>query len=548
MIPGLVSIVIPSRNEKYLQQTIQDLLSGAKGNIELIAVIDGYWPNINEFVDDKRVTYIHFDPARGMRNAINSAVLISKGEYLLKSDAHCKFEKGYDEILKQECKDDWIVVPRRFALNPVTWMVTPNPKYPIDYMYLSPDLHGEVWSEKNRNVNLEEIKIDNLMSSQGSCWFMKRSYYDYLELLDEENYGTFYNEFQEIGLKCWLSGGRIVVNKNTWYAHWHKPSDVGRGYSLDKGQKEKAVKMVRRWVDEKKVWHKQIHSVGWLVERFKPVPGWNKSVLPKTLSFFRRPGGTGEIRGSQVAERLKVKLNPGIGFENDICVYVKMQPPEDYPNGSYLDIGDANERLDWVVAHPDIGLIANSLLSFDYLKKRFPEYKIVLIPEHHCNFERLQRTRKEIKTVGVIGNLKSFQMDDQEISEKFNSIGLKFKRETVYKHREDIVNFYKTIDIQVVWRPSFGNSRWASTHLRNPLKIVNAGSFGIPTVAYPELDYEKEMSGYYIPVLTIDEMIKEVKKLKDNISNYKQLGEKVREKSEEYHIDNIIKLYKKLCG
>ncbi len=273
MVQGKVSVIIPSRNEPYLQKTIQDILKKATGDIEVVVTLDGYWPPFEEIVDDPRVTYIHFSEPRGMRNAINSAVKASNGEYIMKCDAHCAFGVSFDEILKKDCKENWIVIPRRYALDPIRWEIENNPKYPVDYMYLSNDLHGVVWDEKNKNKELENTKIDDTMSGQGSCWFMRKDYFDFLELLDEETYGTFWSEFQEIGLKCWLSEGRIVVNKNTWYAHWHKPSDVGRGYNLPKGEKEQTAIIVNRWLTTR-MWHKQKHDVNWLIRKFKPVPTW----------------------------------------------------------------------------------------------------------------------------------------------------------------------------------------------------------------------------------------------------------------------------------
>lgn len=269
----MLSIVIPSRNEKYLQNTISDLLLKAEGEIQIIAILDGYWPEAKEFVIDKRVQYIHFSEPRGMRNAINAGVAVARGDTILKCDAHCLFDREYDAKILASIQDDWVVVPRRYALDPEKWtVITNNPKYPIDYMYLSSDFHGVPWEEKNKDEKLKEKKIDDLMSAQGSCWIMKKKYYHQLELLDEESYGTFYNEFQEIGLKCWLSGGRVVVNKNTWYAHWHKPKEVGRGYSLEKGLQEQAESFTKKWMATG--WKNQNLPITWLIQKFAPVPTW----------------------------------------------------------------------------------------------------------------------------------------------------------------------------------------------------------------------------------------------------------------------------------
>lgn len=268
MNPAL-SVIIPSRNEVYLKKTIESLLSAAKGEIEIIAVLDGYW--VPDPIENPKVTYLHHGKPKGMRSAINSGVAVARGKYILKSDAHCMFEKGFDIKLVAECEKNWIVIPRRYALDAEKWQILDNPKYPVDYMYLSPTLHGKVWNEKNKDPKLKEILIDETMSAQGSCWFMHKDYFNELELEDEENYGTFSNEFQEIGLKCWLSGGRVITNKKTWYAHLHKTT--GRGYSLENGQVEKGAEYTKRWLGNT-AWHKQTLPFVWLIEKFWPVPEW----------------------------------------------------------------------------------------------------------------------------------------------------------------------------------------------------------------------------------------------------------------------------------
>jgi glycosyltransferase involved in cell wall biosynthesis len=279
---NLVSIIIPSRNEIFLQKTILDILSKAKGEIEVIAVLDGYWPTPKKtefwltpaIVEDPRISYVHLPTATGMRNAINTGVAVAKGKFLLKCDAHCMFDEGFDEVLKADCEDDWIIIPRRFALEPQAWRLEENSKYPVDYMYLSRDLHGEIWNEKNKNPELKNKLLDETMSAQGSCWFMPRNYFAQLELEDEENYGTFANEFQEVGLKCWLSGGHVMVNKKTWYAHFHKNKETGgRGYHLPGQELEKGTAYTNKWLTNS-AWAKQTLPFEWIIEKFWPVPTW----------------------------------------------------------------------------------------------------------------------------------------------------------------------------------------------------------------------------------------------------------------------------------
>jgi hypothetical protein len=103
--------------------------------------------------------------------------------------------------------------------------------------------------------------------------------------MDEENYGQFTKEFQEISLKAWLSGGRVIVNKKVWYAHWHKTK--GRGYSLDKEEWDKGTKYLNKWMDGK-VWHKQKYDLKWLIQKFWPVPGWSKEIYDPSFTADNR--------------------------------------------------------------------------------------------------------------------------------------------------------------------------------------------------------------------------------------------------------------------
>jgi glycosyltransferase involved in cell wall biosynthesis len=241
-----LSVIVPSRNEKYLNKTVEDLLSKAKGSIEIIEILDGYW---EAPIDDPRVKVIHRGEPLGMRAGINAGVAIAQGEYIMKTDAHCMFAEGFDLELIKSCEDQTVIVPRRYRLDALNWKIIEDGRPPVDRMRLTPDLHGKDWQEGNTTAEIEETP-----SSQGSCWLMKRKYFYELELMDQQTYGPFWSEFQEIGLKCWLSGGRVLVNKRTWYAHLHKTS---RGYKLDAKNELKEFS-----------WHKATQPLSWLIKRF----------------------------------------------------------------------------------------------------------------------------------------------------------------------------------------------------------------------------------------------------------------------------------------
>ena len=286
-----VSVIIPSRNEQFLAPTIHDLFEKAEGDIEVIAILDGYWP-IPWLDDYPNLEIIHRGTSYGMRAAINKGVNISTGTHIFKLDAHCAVDQGFDVKLVADCEEDWVVVPRRYSLDAEEWKR--REKAPYDHMLLSyPDqpldyggagYHGKAWRQKDRIFDSEKEPIFDLMSFQGSGWFMRKEYFRFLELMDEENYGTFWQEAQEIGIKCFWSGGMVKRNTLTWYAHLHKGRKYGRGYFLDKRQLKKPVRYTNEFIsghDHK--WHKQIpgRDLRWLVQHFWPVPGWPQKWAPE---------------------------------------------------------------------------------------------------------------------------------------------------------------------------------------------------------------------------------------------------------------------------
>ena len=260
-----VSIVIPARNEPYLQKTIDWLLIMAKGDIEIIAVLDGYWPD-PPIRDDPRVRLIHFSECRGMRAAINSGARVAQGEWLMKCDAHCSFSDGFDIQLAADCQPDWTMVPVRYRLDVELWVLTGGP-YEFQYIRRS-DLKGKDWPQYAERVKGQELC--DLMTSQGSCWFMRRQRFWDLGGLDEANYGGMGREAQEVCLKSWLSGGRYVLDRKVLYAHWSKPYNT---YKPDRRGKLKSVAYaVDFWTNNR--WPPQKMRLRDLVKKFAPVPTW----------------------------------------------------------------------------------------------------------------------------------------------------------------------------------------------------------------------------------------------------------------------------------
>lgn len=200
------------------------MLQNAGGEIEVIVALDGYEPE-KPLPKDPRVKVIHLNKNRGMRGAINAAVAIATGEYLMRTDEHCMFAENYDLILIEALKDDEIMVPRRYFLDVDRWEVMLDMPY-VDYEKLIIDplnnkFAGCRWSARTKERADQEI--DETMAMQGSCWIMKRSWWDkVIGELESEGYGTHYQDSIEMVFKTWQAGGRLMINKRTWYAHKHR--------------------------------------------------------------------------------------------------------------------------------------------------------------------------------------------------------------------------------------------------------------------------------------------------------------------------------------
>lgn len=292
----MVSIVIPSRSAQWLKKTVDDLLNKAEGEVEVIVVYDGRWPEPEELpANNRRVIQIHHGVVHdnyGMRESINLGVRASSGEYLMVIDEQCGVDQGYDVKLVADCGDDWVVIPRRWRLEPETWTLTKDSegdkRPPIDYMYTeypyakpfdkTQGLHGAEW--RQRYSDRKDILIDDCPTMQGSCYFMKRSHWDkVIGELDSTYYGTFTMEAQEVSLKTWLSGGRVVVNKKTWYSHWHK-GRKGKGYAFtneqyrrhQEGMEKGRLYAIEYWLNTKDF----KYDWDWFVaEKFPDMPGWS---------------------------------------------------------------------------------------------------------------------------------------------------------------------------------------------------------------------------------------------------------------------------------
>lgn len=309
-----LSILIPARNEMFLSKTIENILEKIRGNTEIIAVLDGAWsdPGIKQ---DPRVTIIHYTESIGQRAATNQACRLSSAKYVMKVDAHCAFDEGFDVKMLEAFKetgDNVTMVPAMYNLWAFDWVCPDghrryqSPSGPCtecgkettreiqwrieakegetayknwkggnsprstSYCF-DKSLHFQYFSEykKKQTEDLSET-----MSLQGSCFMLTREKYWELNICDEAH-GSWGQQGVEVACKTWLSGGRVICNKRTWYAHMFRTQGGDFGFPYPNNGIEKARKYSQDlWLNNK--WDKAIHPLSWLIEKFKP-PHWDVS-------------------------------------------------------------------------------------------------------------------------------------------------------------------------------------------------------------------------------------------------------------------------------
>ena len=284
----VVTVIIPTKTELFLEKTTRDVLQKATGEIEVIVVLNGYHLPEKEVVLDPRVRYLYLEPQEytTKRQSVNWAVSEAKGDYVMSVDAHVMFAPGFDEQLVKDHNPNWLQVPRRNRLDAENWclQVQGDQRPPIDYEHImfppliTPNnegtyaIHGFRWDEK---TNLRrDIPIDDIIEFQGSCWFMTKEFFQRMGFMRIEGYTGWGQEAEELSFTTWQNGGRVVVNKNTWYAHLHKGEKYGRMYWMSRTENRGSYRYsYQHWIIDNK------EFIISLFEKFNKdllMPGWPK--------------------------------------------------------------------------------------------------------------------------------------------------------------------------------------------------------------------------------------------------------------------------------
>jgi len=313
-----VSVIIPARNEEWISNTVADLLKNSTAKTEIIVVLDGHWaePGI---VDHPNVKIIYLSESIGQRAATNLGVKLSKAKWVVKCDAHCAFDYGWDTKMLEAAGDnlDWTMVPimrnlhvfdwkcmkcgKRTYQGPtpttrnaftecadcgnsdvnkfkkkLVWYAKPSPQSTA-YCF-DPEPHFQYFGSFKKRPE-GQGNITPTMSLQGSFFMCTREKYWALNLGDE-SFGSWGSQGLQVACSTWLTGGQVMCVHTTWYAHCFRTQggNFSFPYPQQQSKVEEAKRRARQIFFNNKV-PNQIHRLSWLVEKFWPIEHWTDKDL-----------------------------------------------------------------------------------------------------------------------------------------------------------------------------------------------------------------------------------------------------------------------------
>jgi len=298
----MLSIIIPARMEEFLGRTIQDLLEHTGDKTEIIAVLDGYLPDPPLPVSP-RVTVIYNPVSVGQRAASNQAAKLSQAKYLMKIDAHCAVDENFDTKMLdafKETGDNVTMIPVMRNMHIFDWVCEEghrryqSPSGPCETCQ-KPTVKDIVWIPKkspathaftfdktmhfqydSRWSKLVTGDLRETMSIQGSCFMCTREKWFELDICSED-FNSWGQQGVEVACKTWLSGGRVVVNMRTWYAHMFRTrgGDFGFPYSNPQNKVNENRELSRELFQKDK-WPLATRKFQWILDKFNP-PDWGIS-------------------------------------------------------------------------------------------------------------------------------------------------------------------------------------------------------------------------------------------------------------------------------
>lgn len=257
----MVSVIITTINDPFLNRTIKTVRENASLPVEFIVINDG---GIAPKFKDSDIMLIDHKSTLGRRVSINEAVQLALGSHLLILDAHCSMSKDWDVKMIESCKKKNLVYAIIRDMNPKTWDYLPG-----HYLHvrLNKDYTEKWWNRKP----LEKCSVEEeSMTITGCAWMVTKERYKELGGYDE-SLGKYGWDGPEWTCKIWMGDnpGRVLLRTDVVCGHIFGTNNGGKLYRCEMISKPAYVAYM------KNLYASKIQA---LVDRFSPVPDWDEAV------------------------------------------------------------------------------------------------------------------------------------------------------------------------------------------------------------------------------------------------------------------------------
>lgn len=314
-----LTVIVAGRNEEFHAHTIADVFAHAQADTEVIAICDGGMPPQTGIAYHPNLKVVETRTPIGQRAATNLGVAMSRAKYVMKLDAHCRVDDGFDVKMMNRMEPDFTATPKLSKLHVYDWACNecgwteyqgskpekcgecggdslykllrwePKAKGQSISWRLDSELHFQYWYDHQKRPEVQEQLKDGVVETMtciGCVFMMERERFWELGGMDEGHGGPAgWGQYgQELACRAWLSGGKLVTITDTWCSHLFRTGQFSKNgestfpYPLSGGDQERARQYARDfWRNGR--WDKQVRPLSWLVEKFWPVPGWTDEDL-----------------------------------------------------------------------------------------------------------------------------------------------------------------------------------------------------------------------------------------------------------------------------
>jgi hypothetical protein len=318
MGPYRLAILIPSRNEEFVSKTVQDILEHKRGPTEIIVGLDGQWadPPIPMHPD---VTVLYNNKSVGQRAITKQCARLTNAEFVAKTDAHVSFKEGFDvdmleafdrlpdgesvtmfPVMRNLWVFDWKCHKCGFKKyqgptitkcpncgaeghmkRKMVWLAKTNPQSTSFCFDSTPHFqYANDYKKRPEYIKmLEETGLTESLSLQGSFFMLTKKKYFELDV-DDESLGSWGSQGLSVACRTWLSGGRVLCNHKSFYAHLFRTQ--GGDFSFPYPQSNTKVQFAKARARElffEGKWKGMKRPLSWLIEKFWPVNGWTEQNL-----------------------------------------------------------------------------------------------------------------------------------------------------------------------------------------------------------------------------------------------------------------------------